>query len=68
MDHGLPDPWAEVKYVSDADGKATFDFQVPGVIMLDGMPGGQPAAMLNRTFIVHNTAGSRVACGLVVSD
>lgn len=50
------DPWGSIKYAStDADGRAHFHFLVESV----------GASLAGKTFIVHNEAGGRVACGVL---
>ena len=53
---GTSDPWAGVMYPStDGSGAAAFEFYASGV----------PTDIAGRTFIVHNSAGGRVACGVL---
>jgi hypothetical protein len=51
-----PDPWANVRYIStNAAGTVSYTFSVPTKATdIDGRP-----------FIVHNSAGTRVACGIL---
>jgi hypothetical protein len=52
----VPDPWANVRYIgTNAAGNASYTFSVPTTATdIDGKP-----------FIVHNSAGARVACGIL---
>merc|ERR1712106_999513 len=51
------DPWSAIRYATTtAAGAATFSFSVPTAAR----------SIANKPFIVHNNAGGRVACGLLV--
>lgn len=55
---GTSDPWAKIRYpTTSSAGAATFSFAVTTAAR----------DIANKTFIVHNNAGGRVACGLLGS-
>lgn len=54
---GAVDPWADQRYVvSDAAGGASFEFSVTD----------NATDIVNKPFVVHNNAGGRVACGVLI--
>jgi len=53
---GTADPWAPISYsMTSSAGGATFTFSVTA----------SERVIANKTFVVHNNAGGRVACGLL---
>eukprot|EP00967_Tisochrysis_lutea_P068753 scaffold90175_cov37-Tisochrysis_lutea.AAC.1 len=55
------DPWRTIVYSSDADGMAS------GVIT--GIPTGLPASeIVGHSMIIHDRAGTRVACAILSTD
>merc|ERR1712166_422523 len=54
------DPWANVKYISDAAGKSTDYVTIPGSSL-----GAADFSAFSRVVIVHNKDGSKRGCGLL---
>jgi len=53
------DPWTNVSYTSSSCGYATIDISLAG-FSLNGSN-----AVSGRAFVVHDSSGARVACGLI---
>ena len=55
------DPWLTTTYDSNGDGVATVAFDVAQFTLTDGWP------VAGRTVVVHDSSGTRIACGVLES-
>jgi len=55
------DPWGDKKWKSDANGEATGDFIIPAEEL-----GASAASALGRVVIVHNNAGGKIGCAVLL--
>ena len=55
------DPWVPIAYSADGSGLAVIDVSVPDFTMA---PGGV-RTVTGRTVVVHDSGGTRVACGVI---
>jgi len=62
-DDASEDPWSNVKWTSDADGKATIE-----VILTKAELNTAPENALGRVVIVHANNGDKVACGILQDE
>merc|ERR1740117_520728 len=59
------DPWADVKWNSDADGKSTGSVTIPGFSSSEASLGADDFSAFGRVVIVHNSFGTKIACGVL---
>merc|ERR1712195_206075 len=59
------DPWADVKWNSDAEGKSTGSVTIPGFSSSKASLGADDFSAFGRVVIVHNSFGTKVACGVL---
>merc|ERR1712166_976849 len=59
------DPWADVKWKSDAEGKSTGSVTIPGFSSSEASLGADDFSAFGRVVIVHNSFGTKVACGVL---
>merc|ERR1712166_341118 len=59
------DPWANVKYISDGDGKSTGSVTIPSFSSSEVSLGADDSSAFSRVVIVHNKDGSKRGCGLL---
>merc|ERR1740117_2211640 len=59
------DPWADVKWKSDADDKSTGSVTIPGFSSSEASLGADDFSAFGRVVIVHNSFGTKVACGVL---
>jgi len=57
---GSTDPWTDIRYSTGSCGSSTIKQDMHGFSLTGGS-----LAMLGRAFVVHNSAGARVGCGII---